>query len=157
MASSNTVTISGAAITAITYVDHSLVITPGEDSAPPPTIEKDGSQWTITLEADRKASTGVADSFNRASGGENHEYAPSGGGGVPIDMNFYFQIDLTLGSSTARLQIGQGNHNLRNNWWMGGNHLLNVGDPLLLEIVNSEILRIFKLSGGVDSFNLTAV
>ena len=37
MSSSNTVTISGAAITAIDYVPNSLVITPGEDSSPPPT------------------------------------------------------------------------------------------------------------------------
>jgi hypothetical protein len=157
MSSSNTVTISGAAITAIDYVPNSLVITPGEDSSPPPTIEQDESQWTITLSADRKASTGVADSFNRVSGGQNHEYAPSGGGGIPEEMNFYFQIDMTLGASRVRLQLGQGNYGLRNNWWMGGNHVLNVDEPLLLEIVDNEILRIFKLSGGVDSFNLAPV
>jgi len=159
MASSNSVTLTSSLISNVSYINGSLVITEGEDASPPPTITRSGTTWTITLEADRSGSATVATSFNNATGGENHEYAPDGGGGTPDKLNFYYQVTITFtvdGTAVpVNVYLAQGHYSLTNNWWIGGNTVINIGDPLLLVISNNAIKAALKISGSTSSFNFT--
>jgi hypothetical protein len=161
MASSNDVTVTGSMITGMSYIPGSFSITSGESSTPPPTFKQDGTTWTITIGADRKSSSGVANGFNSVCGGANHEYAPSGGGGTPSEMNFYFGVDMTIKTDAGSVQVavyfGQGNYMLTNNWWIGGNGVINYDKPVLLAISNNQVQMTMALSGGTSSFNLSAV
>lgn len=159
MASSNSVVLTSALITGVTYIDGSLQITSGQKSNPPPKITKSGADWKITLEADRNGSSGVASSFNNQVGGASHEYAPSGGGDgkQPDKLNFYFGVRITWNingqSITDEAYLAQGHSTLGgNNWWIGANEVVNVGTPLFLVISNDIIRQIFRMSGGGDSF-----
>lgn len=162
MADSNEVKIACSLIESVSYVTGSLVITPGESSEEPPTIVQDGYQWNITLDADRKASEGVADSFNTLVGGANHEYAPfeGGTGKQPDELNFYFGINVTFNIGGNRIQetiyLAQG-HGTRNNWWIGSNNVVNAGTPTYCVISNNLIQQIFTMSGGISDFSLSPV
>ena len=150
-----TITDNTQLITGITYVPNSLQITPGQPSSLPPTITKMGSSWTITLIAGRKNSNQVAGSFNDVCGAENHEYAPSGGGGTPSQLNFYFAVEIQLSnnvqSGSLLVYLGQGSFTFTNNWWIGGS-------PIGNNASNNASINIggqpFPLSGSQDSFNI---
>ncbi|HEU0015618.1 MAG TPA: hypothetical protein VFQ45_18215 [Longimicrobium sp.] len=156
--SSNSVTLTSPLISNVTYVNGSLVITEGESASPPPNISKNGSTWTLTLEADRQGSESVASSFVNATGGELHEYAPDGGGGTPEKLNFFYQATVTFQVGAAALPVNvflaQGHYSTTNNWWIGGSSVVNVDDtPLLIVVGNNAIKAILKISGGTSSFN----
>ncbi|HEY8026128.1 MAG TPA: hypothetical protein VIF60_16295 [Burkholderiaceae bacterium] len=160
--SSNTVTITGATITNMSYIPSSFMITEGQESSPPPTFTKDNNTWTIKIGADRKNNAAVASSFKSVTGGGSHEYAPDGGGpNGPNELNFYFGVNITvdthIGSVIVPVYLAQGHYATTNNWWMGANGLINYGTPLLLAIGNNQVVEAFKLSGGTSSFTLTQV
>ena len=162
MSSSNVVTLTSPDIRGVTYVNNSLVITPGEDSSPPATVQGPTSDkpnvWTITLKADRSGSEGVANQFNSQVGGAPHEYAPDGGGTghSPEKLNFYFGVDVAFGSGTVRVYLAQGHYSSTNNWWIGSNSVVNTGTPTLVVISNNQIQQIFNMSGGTSSFEFSA-
>ncbi len=59
---------------------------------------------------------------------------------------------------TMVIYLGQGHDGISNNWWLGGNNVLNTGDPLFNVISGSNIRRTFRLSGsGSDEMTLTAI
>ena len=129
---SNTVTISSNssnAISNITYIEKSLVVSGGGSGSPPQTPTKSGNVWTITLNADRNGTSDVAQSFDTIAGGGSHEYASSHGsfGGSPGELNFYFGVNLTIGAETITAYIGQGNWGAsQHNWWFGSSALILV-------------------------------
>lgn len=156
---SNTVKVTGLVIQSISYIAGSLVITKGQSSSPPPSITQKGADWAITLKCDRKKSTDVAMSFGRASGGNIHVYAPEGGeGGSPSQLNFYFGVTVTILSggnkSSTNLYLGQGSHDGTNNWWIGGNDVINKGEALLIVTDNNNNWHAMSLSGTHNSFKL---
>lgn len=156
----NTVKLTGSMIQAISYIQGSLVITTGQPSSPPPSITQTGADWKITLKCGRKKSKSVATSFIDTTGGSVHEYAPEGGGGgSPDELNFYYGVKVTIMSGstpvTTTLYLAQGSHGSTNNWWIGGNSIINTGKPLLLVISNNIIEQILSLSGSNDSFKMT--
>ena len=109
---SNVVTINDLsnAISNISYVSGSLVITAGQPSETPPTISSSEGTFTITLEAGREKSTSVADSFNSNCGNDGaKEYAPFRGGGTPEELNFMFVvvIEFSIGAAVT-VYLGQG-------------------------------------------------
>ena len=150
-----TITDNTQMITGITYVANSLQITPGQPSSPPPSISQLGNSWTITLMAGRSDNSQVAGNFNEVCGAENHEYAASGGGGTPSQLNFYFAVELqwsnSIQSGSTLVYLGQGSFAFTNNWWIGGSPISNNSS-------NNASINIngggFPLSGNQNSFNL---
>jgi hypothetical protein len=138
MPSSNTVNLTSSLIESVSYVDGSLVITSGEEYKVPPSITQDGPKWIIEL-------------------------APDGGGTgkQPDKLNFYFAVRVTFNIGGNRVQetiyLAQGHFSLTNNWWIGGNHVVNAGQPEYLVMSDNVIRQIFKLSGNTNSFTFTSV
>lgn len=134
---SNAVSISSDSpniISSINYIDNSLVVSAGQShDSSPQTPTKDGNVWTITLNADRNGTSDVAQSFNTIAGGASHEYTYSnvwGLGKSPSDLNFYFGVDLSIGTETITVYLGQGHHGAgNNNWWFGSSALIFVIPP----------------------------
>lgn len=157
--SSNEVTVTSSIVTGMRYVPDSLVITAGESSTPPATFSREGEVWTITLGADRKNSAPVADNFNMVTGGSGHQFAPNGGGGSPKDLNFFFGVEITFrttaGDVVVPVYLGQGKSGFSNNWWIGGNAVVNTGTPVLLVIADNKVVLTLQLSGGNSSFIFT--
>jgi hypothetical protein len=158
---SNTVEVTCSLIQSMSYIEGSLVITSGQPSSPPPSFSQSGDDWKITLKCGRKESESVATRFNTTTGGSIHEYAPfiGHGGHSPNKLNFYFGVRITMLSGatqiSADLYFAQGSQNLTNYWWIGGNGVVNEGEPLLLLISNNIIEQILTLSGSNDSFTMT--
>ena len=166
---SNTVTISSDSsnvISNITYIENSLVVSDGQSHDPnPQTPTKDGNVWTITLNADRSGTPDVAQSFNDIAGGASHEYTSSiswGLGSSPGDLNFYFGVNLSIGSETITVYLGQGHHGAgNNNWWFGSSALIFVIPPNSVppgftpKLVTGDAQFTFQATGN-SSFNLAA-
>lgn len=153
---SNTITVDDTAsktIQWITYVPNSLVITGGQPSQPPPAIEVKDNVFKITLKAGRKKSKAVADSFNSASGGGPKVYAPSGGGGTPGELNFYFAVTIQFAGGTATVYLAQGSYGLTNNWWIGGSPIFSEDKPRLEYRSGADVVT-NSLSGDHDTFVL---
>jgi hypothetical protein len=129
---SNTVTISSNssdAISKITYIEESLIVSAGGSGSAPQAPTKSGNVWTITLNADRNGTSEVAQSFDTIAGGVSHEWASShrSFGGSPGGLNFYFGVNLTVGAETITAYIGQGNWGAsQHNWWFGSSALILV-------------------------------
>jgi hypothetical protein len=142
-------------ITGITYVANSLQITPGQPSSPPPSITQLDNSWTITLTAGRSDNSQVAGDFNEVCGAENHEYAASGGGGTPSQLNFYYAVELqwsnSIQSGSILVYLGQGSFAFTNNWWIGGSPISNNSSNNATITINGGG---FQLSGNQDSFNI---
>jgi hypothetical protein len=140
----------------MTYVAGSAVVTSGESYTEPAAIGVSGNVWTITFAADRKGSSDVATSFNNASGGTAYEYAASGGGGTPDELNFYFTLELTFstaqGNATVSLNTGQGHFALSNNWWLGGSIVTSNVPCLTIPIAGTADMLELPLSGSTSSF-----
>ena len=121
----NNVTLTGSTITDIEYIEGSFCITDGETGSPPPQIMQSGSEWTMTIQANRQNSSPVATKFNGVTGGAGHVY-PSWAmtDRSPAQLNFYFGVNVTAGSATISLYLGQGHTGLDNNWWIGGTALV---------------------------------
>ena len=166
---SNTVTISSGSniISNITYIENSLVVSAGQASpgATPQISPPNGNVWTITLNADRNGTPDVAQSFNTNVGGASHEYASSGFGGLgssPSHLNFYFGVNLSIGSETITVYLGQGHHGAdNNNWWFGSSALIFVIPPNSVppgftpKLVTGDAQFTFQATGN-SSFNLAA-
>ena len=144
-------------ITGITYVPNSLVISDGQPSTVPPSIEKNGNTFKITLDAGRHKTTPVADKFNELSGGKQNEYAPEGDSGVPAQLNFFFEIQIAFSSgglsTFAYVYVGQGSFGSTNNWWIGGKAISKVDTPQLVYTLGNKLFTL-PLSGDQDTFNL---
>jgi hypothetical protein len=161
----NDVKLTSSLIEDISYVDGSLDIPPDQNPKLPPmigrTIGRVGPEWKITLLADRKGSSDVAKNFVNKTGGPFHEYAPVGGGTghKPDGLNFYFSVRITWNIGGVRVTdevyLGQGRSGTRDNWWIGGNKVVNIGTPSYLAISEDVIRQIFQMSGGVNSFDFT--
>lgn len=159
---SNDFNLTSSQLTAMSYVEGSFVITEGESSSPPPTFKKNGSTWTITIGADRKNSSPVADSFNSKTGGSLHEYTNASGDKSPEQLNFYFGVVLTFNVNNVTVPVtvylGQGHYTANNNWWIGGNPVVNDGSPHLNVISGGQILEVLKITGsGNYSMTLTPI
>lgn len=158
MPSSNEFKLTCGDIISMSYLEGSFQITDGEEADPPPSFKHDGDTWTLEIDADRKKSSGVADSFNRTVGGWLHEYTNAGGDKQPKELNFFFGVNATFAidgqNITMVIYLGQGHSGTSNNWWFGANSLLNTGDPLYNVISGSSIRRTFRLSG-VGSYQMT--
>ncbi len=140
----------------MTYVANSVVVSAGQDYTSPPTVSQSGRVFTLTFYANRKKTTPVADSFNSASGGTAFEYAASGGGGTPDQLNFYFAVQINFqtaqGTGTTLLNIGQGNYATTNNWWIGGSAVTSSVPSLDVPIADGAYTLVLPLSGTHDSF-----
>ena len=149
---SNTVQIRGSMINDIQYVDGTFQITQGQLYQLPPTIVQSGSEWNITVLANRHNSSPVANDFNIATGGSGHEYAGwTFEDTSPAELNFYFGVDLTFGSETVPVHLGQGHTGFNNNWWIGGSAVEIDGRFARLVVGDSQ----FYLQGGVSWFELS--
>lgn len=165
MASShdNDIVINGGMVTAVQYVDNSLVISEGQPSSPPPSITQKGSKWTITMDCGRHGTSSVADSFNKYCGGKHHEYAPDGGGGgTPDKLNFYFRVNLTIelnGQSydVNNVCLAQGHYATTNNWWIGGANVVKNGDASLIVASGAVVVGVIDIGGTHDSFDFSWV
>jgi len=166
---SNTVTISIASpysISNVTYIENSLVVSAGQDpNSAPPTPAKNGNVWTITLDADRSGTPDVAQSFNAKVGGASHEYVSSSwSANSPGTLNFYFGVNLSIGTETITVYLGQGNWGaLHHNWWFGSRALILASfvlpgeQPAVLSFGPQIVIdgTQFSLQGtGDSSFNL---
>jgi phospholipase C len=156
-----TITDNSGTITSMTYVANSANVTSGEDSAPPPTVQKNGGVFTITFVCDRKKSAPVATAFNNNCNNNSlNAYAASGGGGLPEELNFFFQLELQVttasGSGSAILNIGQGSYALTNNWWLGGPIVSSSQPGLNIPVNNGASQLNLPLSGTNSSFVIAA-
>ena len=150
------ITDKSGTVTAMTYVDSSAQVTAGQKYSTPPTIQKSGRVFTITFSADRKKSSAVANAFNSASGGTAYEYAASGGGGTPDELNFFFTLQLSVstaqGAATVPFNVAQGHFSSTNNWWLGGAIVTSHVPSLDVPITASGATLMLPLSGSHDSF-----
>jgi len=150
----NTVTLMSDLIESVGYIDGTFLITDGQPYESGPTAKnKGGGVWEITVNCGRKKSASVAQKFNGLAGGEYHEYAPKGGGGTPDELNFMFGI--TLGFAQAApitLYLAQGSYSSTNNWWIGGQNIVNDGKPDLVLISNNLPVQVLRLSGSTSEF-----
>jgi hypothetical protein len=164
----------GLPIQGMSYVANSLVFTDGQDPAPSvPTASASGTTWTISLHCGRKNSSGPANAFNQAVTGADligsaatHMYAYHGGGGTPDELNFCFAMNVNFGNFSTVLYFGQGSTSSpfpTNNWWIGGNGVINVlselnnSNPVILLLDNNNLVYFMNLSGdGSNQFFLDA-
>ncbi len=158
---SNEFKLTSADIVSISYLEGSFVITEGQSGSPPPTFVQNGSTWTITIGANRKNSKPVAQSFNQKTGGALHAYTNASGDTQPQELNFYFGIVATFNINgqlvPMTFYIGQGHYTFNNNWWLGGNNVLNKdSNPLFNVISGGNIVQTYDISGsGNYSMTLT--
>jgi phospholipase C len=142
----------------ISYIDGSLVITPGQPYEVPPAISWSNGAFKITLEAGRKGSEEVANAFNSLCRGSSKEYAPEGDdGGTPRELNFFFQVTLYFQpGGSANVYIAQGHHGSINNWWIGGDPIFSLDIPRL-EYTSGNQVYTLAMSGDHETFNLKLI
>ena len=158
----NTVTINGSMIKGISYVNNSLVISSGQPSSPPATISNSGSKWEVTMKCGRHKTSAVADQFTKICGSAAHEYAPSGGGGTPDELNFFFQVNFIIDINGKNYNVNnvclaQGSYSTTNNWWIGGTNVVNNGNASLIVADNGVVVGTIALSGSHDSFDFKLI
>ena len=151
---SNTVTLESDQIESISYIDGTFVITDGQPYESGPTAKNKGKGvWEITVNCGRKKSDAVAQKFNSLAGGEYHEYAPKGGGGTPDELNFMFGVTVTFSNAAPiTLYLAQGSSPSTNNWWIGGQNVINDGKPDLVLISNNLPTQVLRMSGSTSEF-----
>jgi phospholipase C len=155
----NVVTIndSSKVIRNISYIKDSLVITSGQPADTPIPSGSNGV-FKITLEAGRNKSTPVASTFNSKCGGSAKEYAPSGGGGTPKELNFMYGVTLSFNSGeSVTVYLAQGNYGETNNWWIGGDPIFNLDDTPRLEYTSGNTVYTLAMWGEKETFNLKLV
>ena len=150
---SNTVTLESSLIESISYIDGSFVISDGQPYESGPTAKDKGNGvWEITVNCGRHKTSEVADKFNSLCGGQYHEYAPKGGGGTPDELNFMFGITVAFKNATPiTLYLGQGHYSSHNNWWIGGQNVVNDGKPDLVLISNNQPIQLLRMSGSTST------
>lgn len=155
----NSVTLESTQIQTITYIDGSFLITDGQPYESGPTAKNQGSGiWEITVTCGRKKSENVGEKFNALCGGEYHEYAPKGGGGTPKELNFMFGMLVTFANAAPiTLYFGQGSYSTTNNWWIGGQNVVNDGKPDLILISNNLPIQVLRMSGSTHDFVFEAL
>ncbi|MGR3907853.1 hypothetical protein Q3A80_12475 [Burkholderia sp. SR8] len=128
---SNSVTLSidsPYTISSINYIDNSLVVSANQNHDPAPEIPPPvNNVWTLTLNSDRDNTSPVATSFNNIAGGASHAYTPLNWslGGAPGALNFYFGVNISIGSETIVVYLGQGQWGAAHyNWWIGSSALV---------------------------------
>lgn len=158
----NKVVIKADSIKSIDYINHSLVITSGQPSSPPPSISRSGNKWTIDMNCGRHGDSSVAGQFTSISGGAGHVYCPTAWSDkTPGKLNFYFgvRVGFSLSDQTCNVHLyfGQGHVGLRNNWWIGSRNLANGKKRILVALSppsgNTE--QVFTVSGGNSNFALS--
>ena len=97
------------------------------------------TRTTVSVTCQREGSTVTAGKYNQtiAAGGKYHEYGALADVGTltPEKLNFFFQIEIEMqhADQTAfefanKVWMGQGHTGLRNNWWIGGMNMVNLGN-----------------------------
>jgi hypothetical protein len=165
MPSSNVLTVTGSVIADIVYLPDSVRVSQGEAHGDAPTITRDGDKWTLTLQADRNKTSAVAKEFDNKTGSGLHQYAYQQSGS-PDQLNFFFGTTITLAprpggakdsGSKVIVYFGQGSHDDINNWWMGGNAVVNRGAAnLVVSDDRGRVTDTIHLEGGVSSFVFSA-
>jgi hypothetical protein len=159
---SNTVTINGSMIRGISYINDSLIISSGQPSSPPPIISQSGSKWTITMECGRHKTSEVADAFTKVCGSGAHEYAPSGGGGTPDELNFFYEVIFIIDIDGTNYKVNnvclaQGSYSSTNNWWIGVTNIVNNVKTSLIVAENGIVVGTISVSGTHDSFDFNLI
>src|SRR5581483_7132989 len=161
--STSSVTITSALIQSIKHVPGTFHVTPLQPRRSAPKVQRSAENphaWTITVECGLQASAEMAKDFNRYAGGAAHEYTATNSGS-PQELDFYFEVELTLrmenAKSPVKLWLGQAGSGATATWWLGGDLILNHGDPMLLLITKHKYVKVLLLSGTNDSFTLTLV
>lgn len=148
----NNVTLTGSDITYIEYIEGSFCITEGQTGSPPPQIMQSGSEWTMTIQANRQDSSPVANKFNSVTGGSGHVYPTwAMTDRSPAQLNFYFGVNVTAGSATVSLYLGQGHTGLDNNWWIGGSTLAVPSNDVAAQLTIGDS-TVPVVAGGMSSF-----
>ena len=108
-----------------------------------PNLSPSGNSFNIEFDAGRNGTSPVADSYNTLCGSwENQWCTTYGFTGSPHDLNFYFEVDITLQhggvQTTTTVYLGQGSVGWDNNWWIGGagisytgSFTVTIGDKLV--------------------------
>lgn len=149
---SNSVILDSDLIESVEYIEGTFVISSGQPYESGPTPKNQGKGvWEITVNCGRHKTSEVANKFDSLCGGEYHEYAPKGGGGTPDELNFMFGLTVTFKNATpVTLYLAQGHYSSHNNWWIGGQNVVNDGKPDLVLISNDRPIQILRMSGATS-------
>ncbi|EKE77389.1 hypothetical protein [Gallaecimonas xiamenensis] len=149
----NNVTLDAADFQIVNYVPNSLVITSGQDGDQPASITHKAPKWLLSINCGRKSSSQVASQWVKDTGGAKNSYAPDGGGSPPpSELNFFYAVDVTTYSGAkTRLYLGQGNHGLTNNWWVGGQDVVAIDNKAVLAVGSGDSREDFSLSGNHET------
>jgi phospholipase C len=144
-------------ISSISFVAGSIVVTSGQPHDDYVSIASSDGVFKISFGSGRKKSSPVADTFDSRSGGSSKEYAPSGGGGTPKELNFTFAVTLNFYSGgSATVNLAQGSYGFTNNWWIGGAHIFSFDTPRL-EYTSGNTVYTLAMSGDHETFNFKLV
>ncbi len=90
--------------------------------------------------------------FNSNCGGSSKEYAPSGGGGTPDELNFAFAVTISFQSGgSVQVWLAQGSYSTTNNWWIGGAPIFSLDKPRF-EYTSGNTVYTLAMSGNQDTF-----
>lgn len=157
----NTLNIYAGQVSNIVFVSGTLVVTGLTDPKNlQPTIVHNNSTgqppWQLQLTCDRQNSAGPATAFNNFVGGASHAYcADTNGATEPSQLNFSYQVVMTIGNVPVQLAIGQGS-NQNNNWWIGGPQLFNVDNNALI-CTGAGLIKITGSNGSTAQFTFTSL
>lgn len=115
----NALVILSDVIKSASYVGGSLVVTNGQPSEEPVTIDVHDGVMTILVRSGRKKSRPVAEEFINRS--KKMLTTQGGSAGRPEELNFTFSVDVEFANQkVSRINFGQGSRmGVRNNWWAG--------------------------------------
>lgn len=147
--------LKGSVIKSVSYVDGSLRVTDNKNgTVGVSTTPNADFEWKVTVDCDRDGSEDMAEEFNLYCQSAVHEYAPKYGGvgKEPSELNFWLKlnIQLTTGTKTYEVAVGQGNAGLTNNWWIGGAAVHYDDD-------GATFAGTVELSGDSDTINLNTI
>lgn len=136
--STNTVKFTGSCIKNVKFIDGSLYVTGGEPTNPNPTVTNSGDTWSVSVDCEREGSSTTANKYNQqiTAGGKYHEFGLLSDVStfLPSKLNLFFQVEITMQHSNGdsfefknKVWMGQGHTGLRNNWWIGGMNMINLG------------------------------
>ena len=135
------------------------MVSDGQPSKPPAKVTPNGNPagngYTIEFDAGRQGTSAVADSFNTVCGGVSNEWCGESFDSSPSELNFYFGLNLFVGSGnpSVTVYLAQGS-NWSNNWWIGGSCITNI-PGLLKATVNGEAVTLLIQSSGDNGFNFS--
>ncbi|PTN56229.1 alkaline phosphatase family protein [Stenotrophomonas panacihumi] len=162
MTSKNVLTIQddSGALERVTF-EGGIDVSAREKHASTVSVQKNGTDFVVTFESNRRQTAAVADVFSTRSGGSGHAYGGWVHSSLPAALNFTFQLKLhfrtSRGTGSVLLNVAQGHRFPHNNWWLGGasvdsnQKVLQV--PLGTDGANELVI---PLSGTYDSVTFNA-